>query len=115
MIELPLEIAQSAISRAWKMWLDQKGFDGFPVKIGDEKLTISYRLRGKAHEFGFPADCCLSRGKIRELKHWWETESRGAVLMPIQQKSPGQFGTNAYFRSSASGDAFNFLIPVRPR
>jgi hypothetical protein len=115
-IDLPLDAAQTAIGRAWKMWLDQKHFATFPLRLeGGEKVTISYRRRGKAHEFEFPAVCQLSRRDLRELKRWWEDEAHGAVLMPVQQKFPGVFGANAYFRSRASGDVFNFHIPVRGR
>ena len=115
-IDLPLDAAQVAIGRAWKMWLDQKHFAAFPLPLeGGEKVTIGYRQRGKAHEFDFPTDCQLSRRDLRDLKRWWEEEARGAVLMPVQQKAPGVFGANAYFRSPASGEIFNFHIPVRGR
>ena len=112
---LSLDTVQAAIAEAWEMWKAQKGFGGFAIEVGDDEVEVSHRLRGKSHEFTLPPDNTLRRGQLRALKEWWETEHYGATLLPIQQKTPGQFGANAYYRAPKSGSIFNFEVPIRGR
>ena len=121
MNELTFETAQAGIAEAWGMWLAKKHFSGFAIVVGiegedaEEEIEISYRLRGKSHEFAFPPDHCLPRRRLRELKQWWEEEARGSTLLPVQKTAPGVFAAKAYFRTPKTGAIFTFDVPIQSR
>jgi hypothetical protein len=115
MPEMTIANAQTALTTALNMWLDQNP-RGFQVTIGGQRVNIIYNRVINRLDFGFPNLYTLNRANVAALTVWWTAQDGGARMLPPQREpGSGLYKINAVlYPNNPQGVILNFHIPLTP-
>ncbi|MCU0762144.1 MAG: hypothetical protein ACK40L_08080 [Hydrogenophaga sp.] len=110
---ITLTEAQSALTTALNMWLDQNP-QGFQVNVNGQAVNIIYSRNGNRLDFGFPNLYPLRNSDVAALTAWWTAQHSGTKMLPPQMEpGSGLYKINAVLLPvSPQGVMLNFHIPL---
>jgi hypothetical protein len=115
MPQITLGEAQSALTTALHMWLNQNPAS-FQVNVGGQSVNIIYNRAGDRLDFGFPNLYTLAPADENALAVWWTAQDRRNQMLQAQlEQASGLYKINAVlYPDRSAGVTLNFHIPLTP-